>query len=85
MNTVGQRLALYLTLGLVLTTLEVTFVTWQFWCILALFWVSEYMVRKGTEEQAMAEGITAYLNMSSVDQERIKKIHRDAMKEEDNG
>jgi hypothetical protein len=81
MNTVAQRLAVYFALGMVLATLDATVVTWQFWCIIALFWVVEFMVRKGTEEQAMAEGITRYLNMSSSDQERIKKIHRDALKE----
>jgi hypothetical protein len=85
MNTVAQRIAVYFALGMVLATVEITVVTWQFWCILALFWVVEFMVRKGTEEQAMAEGITAYLNMNSVDQERIKKIHRDAMKENNEG
>jgi hypothetical protein len=81
MNTVAQRIAVYFALGMVLASMDVTVFVWQFWCVLALFWVSEFMVRKGTEEQAMAEGITRYLNMSSADQERIKKIHRDAMKE----
>jgi hypothetical protein len=85
MNTVAQRIAVYFSLGMVLSTVEVTVFVWQFWCILALFWVVEFMVRKGTEEQAMAEGITRYLNMNSVDQERIKKIHRDAMKENNEG
>jgi hypothetical protein len=81
MNTVAQRIAVYFALGMVLASMDVTVFVWQFWCVLALFWVSEFMVRKGTEEQAMAEGITRYLNMNSADQERIKKIHRDAMKE----
>jgi hypothetical protein len=85
MNTVFQRLALYFTLGMVLSSVNVTVFDWSFWAILALFWASEFMVRKGTEEQAMAQGITAYLNMSSTDQERIKKIHRDAMKENNEG
>jgi hypothetical protein len=85
MNTIAQRFAVYLTLGLVLATLDVTVVVWQFWCIVALFWVSEYMVRKGTEEQARAEGITMFLNMNSNEQNRIKKLHQQAQKENDNG
>ena len=85
MNTIAQRFAVYLTLGLVLATLDVTVIVWQFWCIVALFWVSEYMVRKGTEEQARAEGITMFLNMNSNEQNRIKKLHQQAQKENDNG
>jgi hypothetical protein len=85
MNTIAQRFAVYLTLGLVLATLDVTVIVWQFWCIVALFWVSEYMVRKGTEEQARAEGIAMFLNMNSNEQNRIKKLHQQAQKENDNG
>ena len=84
MNTIGQRIAVYLTLGLVLATLEVTVFVWQFWCILALFWVSEYMVRKGTEEQAQAVGVAKFLNMSSTEQNRIRQLHQQAQQKEDN-
>jgi hypothetical protein len=85
MNTVLQRIAVYFTLGMVLTTVEVTVFTWQFWCILALFWVVEFMVRKGTEEQARAEGITMFLEMSTAEQNRIKQLHQQIQKENDNG
>jgi hypothetical protein len=82
MNTIAQRIAVYFALGMVLSTAEVTVVTWQFWCILALFWVVEFMVRKGTEEQARAEGITMFLEMSSTEQNRIKKLHQEIQKEQ---
>jgi hypothetical protein len=85
MNTVLQRIALYATLGLVLATLEVTLFVWQFWAVLALFWASEFMVRKGTEELAQAQGISRFLNMSHSDQERIKKIHRETFKDKNEG
>jgi ferritin len=85
MNTIFQRIALYATLGLVLSTLDVTIMVWQFWAVLALFWVSEFMVRKGTEELAQAQGIAKFLNMSSTDQERIKKIHRETFKDTHEG
>jgi hypothetical protein len=80
-----QRFALYLTLGLVLTTMNIAILDWQFWCILALFWASEYMTRHATEQEAMAAGITAYLNMTVADQNRIKKAYQDAVKEDNNG
>jgi hypothetical protein len=82
MNTLAQRIALYFTLGLVLHTLEVTIYVWQFWAVLALFWTSEYMVRKSAEEQAMAEGVSRFLDMSSDQQNRIKKLHDQLQREE---
>jgi hypothetical protein len=84
MNTLFQRIVLYFTLGMVLSAIEITLFHWAFWCILALFWVSEYMVRKGTEEQARAEGISMFLNMNSNEQNRIKKLHQQAQKEHSN-
>ena len=84
MNTVAQRIAIYFALGMVLTTVEVTVFVWQFWCILALFWVVEFMVRKGTEEQARAEGITMFLEMSAAEQQKIKQLHQQAQKEHSN-
>jgi hypothetical protein len=84
MNTIAQRIALYTTLGLLLATLGVTVYVWQFWGVLALFWASEYMVRKGTEEQAQAIGVAKFLNMSSAEQNRIKKLHQQAQQEHSN-
>jgi hypothetical protein len=84
MNTVAQRIAIYFALGMVLATSDVTFITWQFWCILALFWTVEFMVRKGTEEQARAEGITMFLEMSAAEQQKIKQLHQQAQKEHSN-
>ena len=80
MNTLTQRIALYLTLGLVLNTLSVSVSDWQFWSILALFLTSEFMVRKGTEETAMALGVAKYLSMDTAEQSRIRKIYNDTIK-----
>jgi hypothetical protein len=85
MNTLAQRIAVYFALGTVLATVEVTVFVWQFWCVLALFWVVEFMVRKGTEEQARAEGITMFLEMTAAEQNKIKQLHLEAQKENDNG
>jgi hypothetical protein len=85
MNTIAQRLALYFTLGMVLVSLDVTFFSWQFWAVLALFWVSEFIVRKGTEDQARAEGVSIFLNLTSAEQNKIKQIHQQIQKERDNG
>jgi len=85
MNTVFQRIVLYFTLGMVLSAIEITLFHWAFWCIVALFWVSEFIVRKGTEEQARAEGVSIFLNLTSAEQNKIKQIHQQIQKERDNG
>jgi hypothetical protein len=43
------------------------------------------MVRKGTEEWARAEGITMFLEMTAAEQNKIKQLHLEAQKENDNG
>jgi hypothetical protein len=50
-----QRLVLYATLGYLLDTLEVGFMHWGFWCILALFWASEQITRRELIEQLNEE------------------------------
>ena len=43
------RLALYLTLGWILSNaLECHIDSWQFWCIMALFWAAEASTRIDT-------------------------------------
>jgi hypothetical protein len=77
-----QRIVLYLALGLVLSTLDLTVMSWQFWAVLALFWSSERLTRIEVEETAMAEGISRFLNMSNSEQNKIKQLHDKIQKEE---
>lgn len=76
-----ERVALYITLALVLYTVSIEANGWTFWAIMALFWCSEHLTRRETELVAMAEGISKYLNMTLEEQNKIKKIHQEAMKE----
>ena len=50
-----QRLALYVTLGLVLNAVQQPWDTWGFWAIVALFWASEHMTRRELWEQIQSE------------------------------
>jgi hypothetical protein len=77
-----QRLALYATLGALLSAVGHNWDTWQFWCFLGLFWASEHLTRKETQEWARAEGITAYLNMTPADQQRLKDLLKQVEQEE---
>lgn len=46
-----QRIVLYATLGWLLNTLEHQWDSWEFWCVVALFWASEHMTRRELLEQ----------------------------------
>jgi hypothetical protein len=82
MNTILQRMALYFTLGLVLVTLGVDVLSWQFWAVVSLFWCSEYITRKAAEDESKLEGVRRYLELSSEEQSKLKKLFQ-KMKELD--
>jgi hypothetical protein len=77
-----QKIILYFTLGLVLVASSLPVVSWQFWCVIALFWCSEHLTRQEVEATAMAEGISRFLNMTSAEQNKIKQLHNKIQKEE---
>jgi hypothetical protein len=68
-----QRIALYTTLGLVLSAVGAEFNTWGFWCILALFWASEAITRREGYEQGM-------VFIATLPQEHLDKIKQEIKK-----
>ena len=48
-----QRLAIYATLGLLLSTLGYYWDSWQFWCVLGLFICSDHLARREGYELGM--------------------------------
>jgi hypothetical protein len=50
-----QRVALYATLGLLLTAIGYTGSTEVFWCMLALMWCAEHLARAEGRDSAVAE------------------------------
>lgn len=50
-----QRIALYSTLGWLLSVLGLTFNSWEFWCVLGLFWAAETVTRIELIEQLQQE------------------------------
>ncbi len=72
-----QGLALWITFGLLLTAVGWTWDSWQFWSFLALFWAVERLGRI----QGTVEGIINYIDMSEHDQQRIRRLLKDARSE----
>ena len=68
------RLALYMVLGLVLTSQDWQWNSWQFWSVVGLFWASEHLTRIETREQTVAEmtALAARLRQFIEEYQRIK-------------
>ena len=49
------RIALYTTLGYLIDGMGAHWDTWQFWCILGLFWAAETLTRVETVERVEEE------------------------------
>jgi len=71
-----ERLAVYATLGVLLDTLGQGVSTWGFWCMLALFVLSDYLSR----QSGMAEGIWLTANLPL---EALTDIKRQIRESED--
>lgn len=71
------RLALYMTLGLLLDALGHRWDTWGFWAMLGLFWAAEALTRRETHEQSFVQGINAYINMTAEQQQKIATMLKD--------
>ena len=69
-----ERLAVYATLGVLLDAMGSDWESWSFWCMLALFVVSDYLARKAGMEQGM--WMTANLPIDSLKdiQQQIKDL-----------
>ncbi len=42
---IWTRITLYSALGLTLNAMAAQWDTWQFWCVVGLFWASEHLTR----------------------------------------
>jgi len=68
-----QGIALYLTLGLLCTSLGLTISSWQFWAVLVLVWaIGEHNRQIGREETSTVM-IVALKNMG-VDVDQLIKV-----------
>lgn len=65
-----QTLALYLTLGLLLSGVGFTFDSWQFWCFLGLFWAVSYTA-KNEGRQESVQIIFDVLKSMNIDLDKV--------------
>lgn len=82
MNEYLQRLAAYAALGLVLSGAEVQYDNLAFWCVIALFLVSNYLERKEAYEVGVASGIEMMTDMTDQQRTDVMALVKEAQKED---
>ena len=64
------ELALWATVGILLNLLGYQWDSWQFWCFLGTYWAASQLSR----QRGRVEGIIQYLEMTDMEQLKIKEI-----------
>lgn len=76
------RLVLYSTLGMLCSALGYAWDTWQFMCILGLFWACDQLAQREGKQAGYIEGIWAYMNMTDANRKRIEKLVKEVRNEQ---
>ena len=84
MNEYLQRIAIYGALGLVLSEAKVQYDHWAFWCMIALFWASNYLERREGLEVGLTSGIEMMSDMSEQQRAEVIALVKEAQKDDDN-
>ncbi len=71
------RLVLYATLGMLCSALGHQWDSWEFWCLLGLFWAADRLSESAGKQQGYIEGIWAYMNMDDANRKRIEQLVKD--------
>jgi hypothetical protein len=69
-----QELALWGTIGALLSAVGYNWDTWQFWCFLGTYWA----VSQLSKAWGKVQGIIDYIDMTEQDQQRIRAALKDA-------
>ncbi len=76
-----QRLVLWATLGMLCSALGYTISSWEFWCLLAMFWAVQQLAHRDGYEVGVAQGVQIYMKMTTEQQEelknKLKELERD--------
>jgi hypothetical protein len=73
MNETLQRLAIAATLGLALVTMGHAPDTWEFWCVLALLWTSNFLHYRDGIETGVVQGMEIIAGMTEAQREDMIK------------
>ena len=71
------RVVVYALLGLVLSSADIDYTSEWFWCMLALFMVSDYISRRQGFELGIAQGMNVYIQATPEQRAAIDKIIKD--------
>jgi len=64
MNETLQRIAIAVTLGLALVTMGHSIDSWEFWCIIALLWTSNFIHYKDGVETGVSQAVEMWVDMT---------------------
>ena len=64
MNETLQRIAIATTLGLALVVMGHTIYTWEFWCVLALLWTSNFLAYRDGVETGVSQAVEMWVDMT---------------------
>ena len=76
------RIALYATLGVLCTSLELNWDTFGFWCIGGLFFAADIIARREGFEIGVAQGIEMITDMSEQQRADVMALVKEAQKED---
>ena len=72
------ELALWITIGLLLTVVGYTINDWQWWCLLGTYWAVNSLSRA----RGRVEGMIDYIDMTKQEQQRVRDAVREAREEQ---
>jgi len=64
MNETLQRIAIATTLGLALVAMGHNIDTWEFWCVIALLWTSNFIHYKDGVETGVSQAVEMWVDMT---------------------
>lgn len=76
------RIALYATLGVLCTSLELAWDSMGFWCIAGLFFAADIIARREGFEVGVAQGIEMITDMTDKQRADIMALVKEAQKED---
>ena len=71
------EIILWITIGLLLSVVGYTWQDWQFWSLASTYWAVALLSR----QRGKVEGIINYLEMTTAEQNRIKRALQEAKEE----
>ena len=82
MNEQLQRIAIALTLGLALVAMGHNWDTWEFWAIIAMLWVSNFLHYQDGVETGVSNAVEMWVDMTEQERKEMIELVRQVRAEE---